>query len=75
MTALETLVTEASTKQPGFVPVIFHGRSPMLLGYTIDQAMPAIRNEVDSMLILRRLSATYISKAWVADRLCILAHG
>lgn len=51
------------------LPVIFNGFVPRLIGRAKDLT------SADALLLEQRLSATYLSRAQVFGRACIIAHG
>ena len=58
--------------------VIFNGyRGPRLLGTIIgtDIGIREAQLQADACLAAHGLTATYISRAIIAERLCVLAHG
>ena len=60
---------EAAPVTPEQVPVIFNGLEPRYLGNAKTLA------QADLMLLENNISATYVSKALVHGKHCIIAHG
>lgn len=53
------------------VPVIFNGSAPRCIG----RASADWKRAADALLLANRLSATFLSRADVLGRECVIAHG
>lgn len=71
MTTRAETISELIEKAPAGagLPVIFNGLVPRCIGRAEDHS------GADVLLIANRLSATFVSRALVFGRRCIIAHG